>query len=121
MTVKFEVKQDASVWMKGTRRYTAHVRNTVGEVLNEREADITQWMKENAPWRDRTGRARASLHAVVTPALGAYIMSVMYGDGIYYRLYLEYAQGGRFAIVAPTVDYWAPILIRDIAERLRNG
>lgn len=122
MPNRFEIVKDPTEsWARETRRYTSSIRFFIREVFQEKESDIELWMKANAPWRDRTGNARRSLHAEISVSMEAYILSVLYNDDIYYDILLEYAHGGKYAIIAPTIDYWGPILLSEIAERIRNG
>jgi hypothetical protein len=71
--------------------------------------EITAWMKENAPWEDRTGKARESLRAEFSRRAKVYVvLHFRYGDNIDYATYLENMQAGRFSILPKTMDYWQP-------------
>jgi len=80
--------------------------------------DATAYMKQNAPWQDVTGAARASLYCKITvtkngpQSEGEYFsidvefgyddMICDYGDD------LEEADGGAHAIVGPTANIYGP-------------
>lgn len=120
MPAKFEVVvRPEDVWNRGMRRHAARIRYTVKQVYESRKEEVEAWMKANAPWEDRTGDARASLHVELEEYLAQYVMNLMYGDAIYYDVYLEFDHGGKFSIVPTTMDYWAPELMHDVAQRLR--
>lgn len=71
-------------------------------------------MKNNAPWEDQTGNARNGLNAetVITAKSVAIVLfhTVPYGP------YLELRWSGRYQIIVPTIEIFAPVLIDTIAE-----
>ena len=79
---------------------------------------IPDWMRENAPWTDRTGLARASLQARIESVELASITIIVEGTAPY-QIWLELKNGGRFAIIGRTVDYWAQVFMRDVQAMLR--
>ena len=58
-------------------------------------------MQSGAPWKDRTGYARANLYA--TARLTSSGGKVEVGGRAPYQLYLEFGHAARFAIIYPTV------------------
>jgi hypothetical protein len=94
-----------------TRLYTIAVA-----VCARRAPEIESWMKQNALWTDRTGNARQTLNTRVV-SLFAEILVIL-DHGMDYGFWLEKANAGRWAIVAPAVDYWAPILMDDLRQAL---
>jgi hypothetical protein len=73
--------------------------------------EIERYMKANAPWEDRTGKARDELYAQAdrTGALGQgrfIILDFGHGQDVDYAIFLETMQAGRFAIVGPTLVYY---------------
>ena len=87
-------------------------------LARKRAAEITEWMQENAVWEDDTGKARASLVAKVTKAQDMMIEIVMEYDDpeVYYSVYLEMMQAGRFSILTPALEHWGPIIMDDVRE-----
>lgn len=59
-------------------------------------------MRENAPWTDHTGDARAGLNAMPYVEHPSYVIVVAHG--VDYGIYLETAHSGRFEIIRPTVE-----------------
>lgn len=72
--------------------------NGLGAAIGEAESQA----KRNAPWTDRTGNARKSITGSgpeVTPTN----MRAALAIGMYYGVFLELSNGGKYRIVWPTV------------------
>lgn len=100
--------------------YAQSLFSTGRFIAYTRAAEMQSWMQSNAPWTDRTGDARASLFATVYDD-GGTIIQIRIGHGVDYGVWLEIAHGGRWAIIAPTVDHFAPIIGRDIQRMVNLG
>jgi hypothetical protein len=100
-------------------QYLDHVIQVIWLVCLKRAPDIEAWMKTNALWTDRTGNARQTLYTQVIPGLAETV--ILLSHGMDYGLWLEVAHGGRWAIVAPAIDYWTPIILNDIQAALGAG
>src|SRR5688500_10891929 len=98
MGFKWIVAPDA-VFPQMAAQYTQAVLHGTQRVLQEQAAEAEAWMKANAPWQDRTGAARAGLTATVEGN------AVTLAHGVDYGLWLEIANQGRFAIIAPAIDF----------------
>lgn len=87
--------------------------------------EITSYMKTEARWTDRTGEARANLYSdVIHVARQSVTIIVRHGPTIHYGIYLETVSGGRFGIIADTVDWFGPLLfyrVREIVQKVRAG
>lgn len=81
-------------------------------IANHYAAQIEAWMKANAPWTDRTGNLRRSLHAWVDEMPGWVIIHFDYG--LDYGVYLEFKNQGRYATIAPALDFFGPQIWSDI-------
>lgn len=68
--------------------------------------DALDYAKENAPWEDRSGDAREGLDADVDWK-GDVIVWQMFHT-VPYGIYLETRWSGRFAIIMPTLEEYAP-------------
>lgn len=81
---------------------------------------VEAWMKHNASWTDRTGNARQSLQTQVyeSPDRSQVVLELRYGNSIFYHVFLELNNAGRYAIITPTVDYWTPLIMNDIRGAL---
>lgn len=93
-------------WLGDLRR--RQVEAATLRVASRLSKDIEQWMKQNAPWTDQTGQARATLRAEVNYVTGRAAMVILQHGTEYGSLYLETIQGGKYAIIGPALDYWAP-------------
>lgn len=110
------------VFPAGYRNYTQALFVTGRRVAEARAEEAEQWMKQNAPWQDRTGAARAGLHVDVNQAPAVLAeLTFAHGEDVEYAVWLEIANGGRFAIIAPAVDYWGPRLMQDVQRIVNLG
>lgn len=78
---------------------------------------IEQWMKSNAPWRDRTGRARAQLRSYAEFAAGTIVVYIVHG--VSYGMILESIEAGAYAIIKPALDYWTPRVFDELKAGMR--
>jgi hypothetical protein len=103
-------------------RYTQTIMVSGRRVAHQRAEDATAWMKDNASWEDRTGDARAGLHVDVieAPAVLAELV-FSHDDSLDYPVWLEIANGGKYAIIAPAIDYWGPKLMQDVTRIVNLG
>lgn len=91
------------------RDYANQVRAAIERLLLWLAPQIEGWMKGNAPWEDRTGNARQALYTLVARDGSTYVLVM--DHGVQYGYWLEVIQGGRYAIVAPAMDYaWTLVL-----------
>jgi hypothetical protein len=82
--------------------------------LMSREARLTErYMKDNAPWNDQTGNARASLSASPEHT-GQLQHAIVLSHGMPYGIWLEVRWGGRLAIIIPTLQTRGREVMRDI-------
>jgi len=74
--------------------------------------------RQNAPWEDRTGNARTGLFATVEREAAETLVTIYlsHGHTIYYGRFLELCNGGRYAIIQPTVEANLPVLKRMLDE-----
>ena len=79
-----------------------------------RQADtLRAQMKQDAPWADRTGKARRTLLAEVEQDDNR--IALAFSDGGGYGKYPALANGGRYAIIGPTIVKSGPMLMRGMA------
>jgi len=72
-------------------------------------AEMQDYAKKNAPWTDRTGRARRSLSGFCEERYDGVYIGVL--GGMPYSPDLELSYGKRYAILVPTVNEYAPLMI----------
>lgn len=98
---RFLIWDGIMVWFNGP--------DFTGEAQREFEAaasDVLNYAKQNAPWTDRTGAARAGLGVEVSHSFGEVVLSLYHT--VDYGLWLEVIQNGRFATIMPTLEHYAP-------------
>ncbi len=88
------------------------------EVLNT-AIEALQYAQENAPWEDRTGDARDLLDVDVRWE-GTSIVWEMFHQ-VEYGLYLETRWNGKYAIIMPTLEMFAPQIGRGLSESENYG
>lgn len=105
-------------WLGDIRR--RQVEAATLSVANRMSREIEQYMKANAPWQDQTGQARATLKAEVLDVTGRAAF-ILLQHGVDYGIFLEAMQGGRFAIIGPTLDVFGPRIMRELQIELAGG
>jgi len=61
-------------------------------------------MRRNARWQDRTGNARSGLFSIAAlAAADAVAIYLSHGHTVEYGKWLELANGGKYAIIMPTL------------------
>ena len=77
--------------------------------------EIEAKMKQNRPWTDRTGMAKATLNAKVTQP-DSNTVRIVLAHGVEYGIHLELAHEKNYAIVGPTVEREGPRMISDLGN-----
>lgn len=118
MGFKWDVPPDA-IFPEMANNYTQAIFQSGRQIAYDRAEDMEAWAKQNAPWTDRTGDARERLHATVeeTGPIGTIVLA----HGVEYGLQLEIRNGGAYAIIAPAIDMFAPIVMRDLQRMMNLG
>jgi hypothetical protein len=71
-------------------------------------------MKEQAPWKDRTGNARATLNAKTSHDRTQHVLKLF--GGVPYQIWLEIRWAGRYSVISKQV----PVQGKKLMERI-NG
>lgn len=74
--------------------------------------EIQNHAQNNAPWEDRTGDARDGLD--VTVENNGKFIDIILAHSVDYGQWLETIQHGKFAIIMPTLEYFAPEILKNI-------
>lgn len=83
-------------------KYEEAVVKALRQLLDYFAAKIEAAARQNAPWTDQTGAARAGLRAFAAEtATGAVLYLV---HSVAYGVYLELAHGGRYAVINQTLE-----------------
>lgn len=97
--------------------YKVNIDAAIGLLAQSYAPQIEAWMKQNAIWTDRTGNARQTLASEVEEMVNQ--VTIAFGHGVAYGKWLELANSGRYAIVSPALDYFAPKIWADV-KRILN-
>jgi hypothetical protein len=85
----------------------------------ERRSDISEaYLKDNAPWTDRTGNARASLRSVAEHTTDQSSITLMHG--MPYGIWLEVKFAGRDGIIIKTLSEMGRGLMDDLQALMRR-
>jgi len=85
-----------------TREYLERKKAGLYALLDNWGGQLEGYAKTHAPWMDRTGHARQSLHGGVDVRDNQQVLYLSHG--VEYGIWLELAHSGNYAIVGPTVD-----------------
>lgn len=78
-------------------------------------SEIESKMKQNRPWADRTGMAKATLTAKVSQP-SENVVRITLSHGVNYGIWLELANEKNYAIIAPTVNEEGPRIVTDLND-----
>lgn len=91
------------------------IDSMVGTVIEYYATRSEGHMRQNAPWRDQTGNARAGLNAT-TQHLPLLRHSIILSHTMPYGIWLEVRWSGRYAIIDPTLRVMGPKVMVAIAQ-----
>ena len=98
------------LWKDGLSRNLqqgpAKVKKAAVVTAHRMAPEVESYMKNNAPWTDRTGNARNGLAARAYES-GDEVGIVLYHQ-VSYGIWLEVRWSGRYAIINPTIDEMGP-------------
>lgn len=97
-------------------RYIERVGRARQEAMKQLADDMVAYAQENHPWENDTGDAENLLQAAVIDNEDKDTTVVWLAHGVPYGIWLEVMQGGRFAILLPTVYKFAPEIAGRIAS-----
>lgn len=94
-------KLDASSLIKGMEHFYGKADAALFLYTQTAALKLQNYMRDNAPWTDRTGHARQRLTGVASTKKGGYLITL--AQGVDYGIWLELAHEKRFAIIQPTI------------------
>ena len=92
-------------------------------VIDRASVQATQDLKQNAPWHDDTGLARASIMAVSyhTPSGQTNRKhTIVMAHGVHYGIWLEIANSGKYQVIMPTVRATSKNIMKDFDHLFRK-
>lgn len=111
-------KTPKQAWSAGAKQYASEVRKAVISLLDYYAALVEAEAKTNAPWVDRTGNARQGLRGWVQENPDA-VRLILQHSIVTYGVFLELKNGGRYAIILPTLEARYGELMNDLRRLLR--
>lgn len=100
-----------------TEAYVAAIHRGVLAIAKRYAPEIENWMKGGAPWTDRTGNARQTLYTEVNQVVQSMVELIL-SHGVEYGVYLELNNAGKYAIIDPAIDHFAPRLWSEVVRML---
>lgn len=100
--------------------YGQTVLDGVDDAAHQIAREGKEFMQANAPWTDRTGRARRYLRGYVTKRATETTVTFSHGSTIDYGIWLEVKNGGRYAIVGPTFRLFSNEYMRLLKGKVRG-
>ncbi len=101
-----------------TREYLERKKAGLNALLLNWAGTMESYAKRHAPWTDRTGHARQSLHGGVDIQGDQQVLYLSHG--VEYGIHLELDHGGNYAIVRPTADVHLPRIRQTIINYWRD-
>lgn len=97
--------------------YTEAIEEALYRLAQRYAAEIEAWMKDNAPWTDRTGNARQTLYSEAERLVEGAVEIVL-AHGMEYGIFLELSNGGTYAVIGPALDTFVPLIWQDVQALL---
>ncbi len=111
----FEWVIPPTVMQENIRQYGGKAIAGVKAVADKNAAAAQNEMRQNARWTDRTGNARSGLFSGASMA-GTDTVEIVFSHGhtIDYGIHLETGHGGKYAIIAPTLQRYVTLVRMDL-------
>lgn len=92
--------------LSGLNTFETRAEASMSMYVDTAALTLQSYMRENAPWMDRTGHARQRLTATASRVAKGYKITL--AQGVDYGIFLELAHEKRFAIIQPTITAKGP-------------
>lgn len=90
------------------------VEEALYEIMRFEAPPTEAYMRNNAPWTDRTGNARSGLTA--RGFRDGNNFGIDLAHSVSYGIWLEIRFSGRFSIISPTIDSRGPEVMQTVSE-----
>lgn len=116
----------ATAWEALAGNYRRAIEAGIKAIADFYKPQIENYMKQHAPWTDRTTNARSGLYTEVEQMVGV-MTQIILAHSVDYGFYLEgwdpvhqreMQNAGEWSIIAPSLDYFAPRVFADIRRML---
>lgn len=109
-------KKPSEVFEKGVSKYAAVIRKEIKNLADAWQPVIEDYMKINAPWKDKSSNARQTLNVQVEESKNR--TELVLAHGMEYGIYLELAHAGAWAIINPSLDIFGKQVWNSVIEIL---
>lgn len=116
---KIEFRHDLTEVKRNLAEFGDRVDKAIELVVRRRATAGTADMKTNAPWNDITTAARNGLFTEVNIrpiSRDDKRYSIVFSHTVYYGIWLEIANSGRYQIIMPTVRKQGNILMAELED-----
>jgi len=101
---------------KNVRTFNDKLNRNAAAVMDYNAAYATGWLKQNAPWTDDTAAARTGLAAIPISYGNSHELLMAYS--VYYGIWLEVANSGRYAVIIPAMRIVGAKIMSDMQHLL---
>ena len=101
----------------GLRQYNQRLLAGLFSIAQFYAPQMEAYAKQNREWTDRTSNARQGLHTQIDDQRPRYIR-IYLSHGVVYGEDLETVSSGAFAILMPTINHFAPKIMKKIRDFL---
>lgn len=98
---KIKIDFDDRNLKRNLKDFDTKMNAKIGAVMQYNAAYATGWLKQNAPWTDRTSAARTGLVTIPMSMGNSHELLMAYS--VYYGIWLEVANSGRYAVITPAM------------------
>ena len=113
----FKLNYNESTLSPGLDKMGVKIGALILMYMSTKAVELEAKMKQNRPWTDRTGMAKATLNTKVSqPNKDTFRITLAHG--VEYGIELELKHGKNYAIIQPTIDQEGPRLITDMRNIL---
>ena len=117
--MSFKLEYNKSGLKKGLDNFGLKFGAMILMYASTKAAELQSKMQMNRPWTDRTGMAKATLSAKVSQPSKS-LVRITLAHGVDYGIWLELANGKKYAIIAPTVQEEGPRIVEDMQDLMNK-
>ena len=90
------------------------INHAIDAVFDYNAGYAEGWMRENAPWTDRTGAARSGLMAISSSHESVHELLMAYS--VTYGIWLEIANSGKYQVLIPAMRHVGQKILEDLKQ-----
>ncbi len=109
ISVGWDAAKNPITLAKKVEKFDPRFKTVVAGMVSYHESVATTYMKDSAPWTDRTGNARSGLNAKAN--ITEDYAELVLAHSVYYGIFLEVCNSGKYAVIGPAVDYIGKLLM----------